>query len=223
MEPDTLFFPEPTVPETDGKPLLVLVDDNAATREALVRSLQASGYAVYPFARSEDALTRLAALYRIGQRPTALVDLFMPKMDGAGILGGVELLELIKDNFPDIPVLAMADYRNSEAESKVRRMRFPLIMKPRKNEIDDGEVLQAFVKRLLAELAQFRSGGGPAELNDKVNLGDELRQEMGEEPFQSSGPVVQSTGISLLRGMLEELNNPSLGRRHNSPRASFRH
>ena len=211
VEPDTLFFPETAAAETDGKPLLVLVDDDAATREALVLSLNASGYAVYSFARSEDALTRLAALYRIGQRPTALVDLFMPKMDGAGILGGVELLELVKDNFPDIPVLAMADYRNSEAESKVRRLRFPLIMKPRRMEIDDGEVLQAFVKRLLAELAQFRSGGGPAVFSDKVNLGDELRQEMGEESLQSSGPVVQSTGISLLRGMLVELNNPSLG------------
>jgi hypothetical protein len=48
-------------------------------------------------------------------------------------------------------------------------------------------------------------------LDYKVNLGDELRQEMGEESLQSSGPVVQSTGISLLRGMLVELNNPSLG------------
>jgi hypothetical protein len=44
-----------------------------------------------------------------------------------------------------------------------------------------------------------------------VNLGDELRLEMGEEPASAAGPVVQSTGISLLRGMLEELSNPALG------------
>lgn len=211
LEPAALLSSEPPVTETTGKPILVMVDDNAATREALVLSLQENGYAVYPFAGSEDAITKLATLYRVGQRPTALVDLIMPKMDGAGILGGVELLELIKDNFPDIPVLAMADYHNSEAESKVRRMRFPLIMKPRRNEISDSDLLLTFVKKLLAELARIRSGGGPAGLDDKVNLGDELRLEMGEEPFSSSGPVVQSTGISLLRRMLEELNNPSLG------------
>jgi CheY-like chemotaxis protein len=211
LEPAMLLSSEPPVTETTGKPILVMVDDNAATREALVLSLQENGYAVYPFAGSEDAITKLATLYRVGQRPTALVDLIMPKMDGAGILGGVELLELIKDNFPDIPVLAMADYHNSEAESKVRRMRFPLIMKPRRNEIRDNDLLLTFVKKLLAELARIRSGGGPAGLDDKVNIGDELRLEMGEEPFPSSGPVVQSTGISLLRRMLEELNNPSLG------------
>jgi hypothetical protein len=72
-------------------------------------------------------------------------------------------------------------------------------------------MLQAFVKKLMAKLAQIRSGGSPVEVNDKVNLGEELRLEMGDESFQSSSPVVQSTGISLLKGMLEELNNPSLG------------
>jgi len=211
LEPATLFSATPLVAETNDKPILVMVDDNAATREALVISLQEGGYAVYSFARSEDAITKLATLYRVGRRPAVLVDLIMPKLGGAGILGGVELLELIKDNFPDIPVLAMADYHNSEAEQKVRRMKFPLIMKPRRIDISDGDLLQDFVTRLLAELAQIGSGGNSAELTDSVNLGDVLRLEMGEESFPSSGPVVQSTGISLLRRMLEELNNPSLG------------
>lgn len=211
LEPET-YLPTPfSAAETNEYPILVLVDDNAATREALVPSLQQSGYAVHAFAKSEGAITKLAALYREGLRPVALVDLIMPKMDGSGMLGGVELLELIKDNFPDITVLAMADYHNSEAERKVRRMRFPLIMKPRINEIGNKDLLRTFVGRLLAELARVRSGGGgPAEWSDKVNLGDELRLEMGEEPA-TFGPVVQSAGISLLRGMLEELHNPSLG------------
>jgi CheY-like chemotaxis protein len=211
LDPATfLSSPFPTA-ETSENPILVLVDDNAATREALVPSLQQSGYAVYAFAKSEGAINKLAILYRDGQRPVALVDLIMPKMDGTGMLGGVELLELIKDNFPELSVLAMADYHNSEAERKVRRMRFPLIMKPRITEIGDKDLLRTFVGRLLAELARVRSGGGgPTEWSDKVNLGDELRLEMGEEPT-SFGPVVQSAGISLLRGMLAELQNPSLG------------
>lgn len=44
-----------------------------------------------------------------------------------------------------------------------------------------------------------------------VNIGDELRHEMGEEPAQAAAMVQQSTGISLLRGMLEELNDPAPG------------
>jgi CheY-like chemotaxis protein len=210
---DAPAAPPPSLPvaEPAERPLLVVVDDDAVTREALVPSLREQGYEVFSFARSEEALIKIDTLCRAGRRPAVLVDLIMPRMDGTGLLGGVELLELIKNNFPDVPVLAMADYHNSEAERKVRRMSFPLIMKPCKNEIGDSVVRENFVDRLLSELAQVESGGGPSEWSDKVNLGDELRLEMGEEPASAAGPVVQSTGISLLRGMLEELSNPALG------------
>jgi CheY-like chemotaxis protein len=203
--------PSRSAAETEERPVLVVVDDNATTREALVHSLQGSGYDVYPFAGSEGSLLKLGALHLDGRRPLALIDLIMPKMDGTGMLGGVELLELIKNTFPDIPALAMADCHNSEAERKVRQLRFPLIMKPRKNDISDSALLKIFVSRLLSELDQVKSGGGTFESCENVNLGDELRLEMGEEPAPSPAPVVQSAGISLLRGMLEELNNPALG------------
>ncbi|HTP66553.1 MAG TPA: response regulator [Geobacteraceae bacterium] len=196
---------------TDDRPILLIVDDNAAVHEALVPHLENGGYAVHPFARGEDAITGLAAIYRDGGRPVVLADVIMPRMDGTGMLGGVELLDLIKDNFPDIHVIAMTDFHNSEAEWNVRRMRFPLIMKPRQNEIGDPASLQPFVGRLLAELGQLRGGRGQADLSDKVNLGDELRMEIGEEPAPAFAPVVQSTGLAQLRGMLEELHNPSLG------------
>lgn len=44
-----------------------------------------------------------------------------------------------------------------------------------------------------------------------VNIGDELRLEMGEAPAPVAAPAPQSTGISLLRGMMEELYDPALG------------
>jgi CheY-like chemotaxis protein len=201
----------PPAVATPEKPLLILVEDDPATSAALVAPLQESGYEVSAFAGSEEALVRIDSLHRSGRRPAVLVDLIMPKMDGTGVLGGVELLELLHGNFPQLPILAMADYHNSEAERKVRRMGYPLVMKPRKDEIGDSGLLTSFLGRLLADLAQVEKGGGPAEWGESVNLGDELRLEMGEEPASVSGQVVQSTGIALLRGMLEELNNPSLG------------
>jgi hypothetical protein len=152
----------------------------------------------------------LASLYRDGLRPTLLIDLIMPKMDGTGIMGGVELLELIQTNFTDMPVLAMADCHNEEAEREVRRMGFPLIMKPREDQVGDQGVLNDFMAALLPVLNQVKSGREATESRENVNLGDELRKEMGE-PASQSAPVVQSTGISLLRGMLEELNDPALG------------
>ncbi len=197
--------------EIEENPALVLVDDNAAIRDALVPCLRNSGYTVHPAAKSGDALLTIAALYRNGWRPIVLADLIMPRMDGTGMLGGVELLEQIRENFPDTPVLAMADYHNSEAEWKIRRMGFPLIMKPRNNEIGNGIFLQAFAERLLNGLDQVRSGGGPAEWIEKENADDAPRRETAGASRPASGPVAQSTGITLLREMLEELNNPALG------------
>ncbi len=211
MEATHLSHPPCATDQTDDRDPLVLVDDNAATRESLLLPLEESGYSVYPFAGGEDALIKLASLYQDGLRPVLLIDLLMPKMDGTGMCGGVELLALVRDNFPDIPVLVMADYHDNEAEWKVRRMNFPLIMKPSQDEIGEPAPLRACVDRLRVELARTKSGEGPAAWCDKINLGDELRLELGEASLPPSSPVVQSAGISLLRGMLEELNDPALG------------
>jgi CheY-like chemotaxis protein len=200
-----------SVAQTKERPVLVLVDDNALVRQAIGGSIQEYGYDVIQCARIEESLLKLGALSFDGRHPTALIDLIMPEIDGTGMLGGMELLVLIKKSFPDIPILVMADYHNSEAERKVRRMGFRLIMKPRKNEIGDSALLELFIGKLLSELNRVKSGGGAFDFPENVNLGDELRQEMGEESALSSGPLVPSTGISLLKGMLKELNDPALG------------
>ena len=207
---------EPDLPETSlagqgPKPQVVLVDDDADTRDVLASILDDGGYAVWAFEKSEDTLIKIDTLYRQGLMPAVLVDMIMPRMDGSGILGGLELLELIGNNFADLPVLVLADYNNSDAERKVKGMGFPFIMKPRKTEIQDADLLHPFKHALLSELSRVVSSGGKAVPSDKVNIGDELRLEMGEELSSPVRAVEQSTGITLLRGMLDELNNPSLG------------
>lgn len=200
----------PPAPSPLERPL-VMVDDDRATLEALAELLKGGGYTVFPFEKSEETLIRIDTLYRQGERPTVLVDMIMPKMDGSGVLGGLELLELIHQNFPDIPVLVMADYHSTDAERKVREMGFPFMMKPRRVEIADPAALEGFAGRFLATLAGVESGEKTAEWSDGVDIGDELRLEMGEDIAPAAARVPQSTGISLLRGMLEELGNPSLG------------
>jgi CheY-like chemotaxis protein len=210
---DTQGHPEQahSAAQTKERPVLVLVDDNAATRQAIGESIEENGYEVFQCARIEESLLKLGALSFDGRHPTALIDLIMPEIDGTGMLGGMELLELITKSFPDIPILVMADYHNSEAERKIRQMGFPLIMKPRKNEIGDSVLLEKFIGKLLLKLNRVTSGGNAFDFPENVNLGDELRLEMGEDAFLPSGPVVPSTGISLLKGMLRELNDPALG------------
>jgi CheY-like chemotaxis protein len=196
----------------EEKPLLILVDDDQLTRELAAAALEKAGYSVVSAEKSEDALIQIDTHYRAGHRPRIVADLIMPRMDGSGILGGLELLEMLKGNFSDLQVLVMADYHNSDAERQVREMGYSFTMKPRKAELVDPEVVDVFGRLLLDAIRRAEAGDAGQEWSDKINLGDEIRLEMGDEGSGGpSLPIVQSTGLSLLRGMLEELNDPALG------------
>uniref|UniRef100_C6E0Y7 Response regulator receiver protein n=1 Tax=Geobacter sp. (strain M21) TaxID=443144 RepID=C6E0Y7_GEOSM len=186
---------------------LVLVDDDPETLAALALVLEREGYLVDAMEKGEDALIRVDSLYREGLQPTVVVDLIMPRMDGTGILGGLELMELVRNNFPEVPLLGLSDFHNDEAQKKLRSMGIPILIKPLKGELEDA--LEVFAPRLLKALGNLTA---VEELSfSSVNIGDELRLELGEEPALAAPHGNQSTGISQLRGMLEELNNPQLG------------
>ncbi|HET6419578.1 MAG TPA: response regulator [Geobacteraceae bacterium] len=198
-------------PEEPESRSVILVDDDPATREYLGELLGRREYAVIPFEKSEDALIYIDTVFRAGKRPLVLVDLIMPRMDGSGILGGLELLELVHTNFPDLKVLVMADYNNTDAEKTVNGMGYPFLIKPRKASLDNMEIMGPFGVKLLAGLDRLAPGASRDDSWDTIDLGEELRMEMGEELAPAHAPSVRSTGITLLRGILEELNNPSLG------------
>jgi CheY-like chemotaxis protein len=169
------------------------------------------GYDVHAMTRSEDTLIKVDAICRGGEQPTVLVDLIMPKMDGSGVLGGVELLELLHVNFKDIPIIVMTDYRHADAEVRVRDMGYAFITKPRRVEIGNPDVMQDFLGHLFDEVQRSESGEEVPEWQERFNLGDELRIELGEDDdVPISSEQESHSGLSLLRGMLEELNNPEL-------------
>jgi FixJ family two-component response regulator len=191
------------------KRIAVLVDDDDEVRAVLVSLLEGWGYTVYDFPKTEDTLIKVDFLRRDGFRPTVIVDLIMPRMDGSGILGGLELIELLHDNFPDMPVIVLADHHTNNAEQKVRETGYPFLLKPRKSEISHTETFQSFSEKLKSEMAENEPGEEPRPSSETINLGDELFREMGED-FVSVSESGGGAGVSLLRGMLEELNNPEL-------------
>jgi CheY-like chemotaxis protein len=197
-------------PESGGNEI-VIVEDNQSVRDFLSDLLSRSGNAVFTFARSEDALITIDTLFREGRRPFVLLDLIMPRMDGSGILGGLELLELINSNFPELSVLVMSDYRNSDAERRIREAGAGFILKPRVSELSGADASELFAAKILKALDRAARGTREENPSSDVNLGDELRLELGDIGDQHSTTVVPSTGISILRGMLEELNDPALG------------
>jgi len=190
---------------------IVIVEDNQAVRDFLSDLLTGSGNSVFTFARSEDALITIDTLFREGRRPFVLLDLIMPRMDGSGILGGLELLELINSNFPELSVLVMSDYRNSDAERRIREAGAEFVLKPRLSELSRPDASRLFAAKIAGALDRAARGTKEENPATDVNLGDELRLELGDIGDQHSSTVVPSTGISKLRGMLEELNDPALG------------
>ncbi|MBK5275485.1 MAG: DUF4388 domain-containing protein [Desulfuromonadales bacterium] len=200
----------PSLPLNIKMPLII-VDDDEPTLKAVSEGMRQLGYDVYAMTRSEDTLIKVDALCRGGEHPTILVDLIMPKMDGSGVLGGLELLDLLHNNFDDNHIIIMTDYRHADAEEKVLDMGYNFIVKPRRVEIDNEDVFQNFLGLLYDEVCRVESGGELPERQKSFNLGDEMRIEMGDVDH---APVVSeqenSSSLSLLRGMLEELNNPDL-------------
>ncbi len=196
--------------EANREPVAVVVDDDNEVRDALVTLLEEWGYTVHDFRKTEDTLIKVDFLYRDGARPVILADLIMPRMDGSGILGGLELIELIHDNFPDLSVIVLSDHHAGNAERKVEEMGYRLLAKPRKSEIRQSSIFGPFAESLKSSLpCPGKKAEEPAE-SSTINLGDELSREMGEDFFPVTDSGEAKTGTSLLRGMLEELNNPAL-------------
>lgn len=208
---DTSFRRKPHGSRTQRpKSPIVIVDDDPTTLKALAEGLREHGYEVHDMARSEDTLIKVDAICRGGEHPTILIDLIMPKMDGSGVLGGLELLDLLHNNFQDNHILLMTDYRHAEAEAKVQELGYSFLVKPRRSDISDEGSVKSFLNLLFDEVSRVESGQEIPERHESFNLGDEMRLEMGEDNESSATSSHDSSCMSLLRSMLEELNNPDL-------------
>lgn len=193
---------------------ILLVDDDDLTRERLAEVLQAKGFAVKDFSRGKDFLGAVENAVSEGREPVLLIDLIMPRMDGSGILGGYELLDQVRKRFPALTTLMLSDHPNEEAERRIRHLGVPAVLpKPKKTEVREERgdqalaVLGETIASLLAEHPE-RPAAPPVPLYD---FGAELLREMGEEGASTRGKGPESPGLHLLRGMLQELNNPGLG------------
>ena len=104
-------------------PTVLVVDDEATVRELAARMLRHAGYATVEAPDGRDAWTYL---HRPGVLVDAIVaDVVMPRMTGT------ELVALVRENRPDLPILLMSAY--SAADLKARGLAeypVPLLTKP---------------------------------------------------------------------------------------------
>lgn len=136
---------------------LVIVDDDGPTLEAIVAGMRGNGFEVFAMTRSEETLIKVDTLFRSGVCATVLVDLIMPRMDGSGDLGGLELLELLYNNFKELPIIVMTDQWLADAEAAVKAMGYPLIMKPLSSDMGVPEKAREFLAVLVPEVQRARA------------------------------------------------------------------
>lgn len=134
---------------------LVVVDDDSATAQAIAGQFPAELLEVFPFTSSEQALITIDTLYRDGRRPMVLIDLIMPKMDGSGVLGGLEMLRLLRQNFQNLIAILMTDFHHAEAEAEAAALGTVCLLKHRRGNVGSEEFTH-FMQQLRAELQKCR-------------------------------------------------------------------
>ncbi|MGH7796436.1 MAG: sigma-54-dependent transcriptional regulator [Candidatus Binatia bacterium] len=90
-------------------PNVLVIDDDAVVREQLARLYEQSGYKVEALTSAEAALAQLAQ----GRIDFVITDIKLPGMSGA------ELIALMQESYPDIPVIAITGYLDIETAVKV--------------------------------------------------------------------------------------------------------
>jgi CheY-like chemotaxis protein len=124
---DALPTPRPTTPTVSrpsGRPTTVLVvDDDAAIRQAVRRMLSAEGYQVIEAANGREAI---AEVERIGDQIGILVtDVMMPEMSGR------ELARAARERLPDVGVLLTSGYDDARGTGPdIAEQGFAFLAKP---------------------------------------------------------------------------------------------
>jgi DNA-binding response OmpR family regulator len=86
--------------------LVCVIDDDARLRQALCAVLQAAGFRTIEAEDGEIGLQRAKA-----EKPAiALVDIVMPNREG------IETIQLLKEAFPQMPVVAMSGHHTAGKE-----------------------------------------------------------------------------------------------------------
>ena len=119
----------PATPEPEsewaGGGRILLVEDEDSVRMVAERALSRQGYEVVTAGDGEDGLAALRAALDAGERFDLVVsDVVMPGLDGPAMAR--ELRKLA----PDLPVLFMSGYAESQLRSEIDIARMHFIAKP---------------------------------------------------------------------------------------------
>jgi CheY-like chemotaxis protein len=106
---------------------ILIVDDDEAIRETLRFALEDSGYVV---SEAADGLAALNQLRAIRERAVVLLDLMMPGLDGAGVLGAVAGDQRLSSRHAYILVTANTKTLTLAFANLLTSLSVPILSKP---------------------------------------------------------------------------------------------
>ena len=159
-----------------------------------------------------DERSFIAALGQADPTSTVLVlDLSEPGQNDIDDSTGYKLLKNIRFRLPEFQTLVISNSPSQQVEQHVRQFGVTTFLtKPQNNGLGKEHGLVK-LKALVDDILAIGLVGQPDRSHQELyNIGVELREEFDEvaetEPLSTASP-----GLHLLRGMLQELNNPTLG------------
>jgi len=153
---------------------ILVVEDDSALREALVDTLEMAKFSVHQAQSAEEALTLLG---QYAGYSLIVSDVNM------GRLSGHDLLRLVKQDYPHIPVLLITAYASiSESVQAMRDGAVDYLVKP-------------FSPDVLISTVQHFIGAGLVDLDEPIAMAESSRQLL-----QLAKRIAQSDSTALLLG-----------------------
>lgn len=211
--------PTPSQPVTEQAPTqegtIIVIDDDPLTRGVIRNQLVQLGFKASALGQSEAGLRKVEELIAKKENPIVIADLFMPRMDGEGMLGGLEILGRVKTDFPNVPVIIICEHPDSNTEKEVMGLNaHAYIQKPKKLQFkEDGTTpdVALFIDNLAKSLSKL-TRSDKAMVEPQFFMQEYLMEMEGGGDFLESGPaeprVEESKGLRILKEMLVELNRP---------------
>ena len=150
---------------------LLLVDDEEDIRDILWIPLTDMGYTVYTAENGDEALE----IFRKKKPPIVITDIKMPGMDG------IELLEMIKNEDPDVEVIMITGHGDMNlAIESFRDDAVDFITKPINVTALQTAIHRANEKMLIKQKLKSYTEGLEANLFEKIRMIEKAEQEMKE-------------------------------------------
>lgn len=193
------------------RPLLFFYDDYPLIRNVFSSYFQKRGYNVITKESLEEAKEELKMLINRGERFILVTSLIAEKPDGSGILGGLELVNIIPKNGV-IPVFVSCDYPIPDAEELLKEWKAVLIKKPKRYQLTKENIekeIKLFLETLANHLMDLSEERGENKDGQPTPWINDIKKEFN---IGDSDSIITTTpGLKLLKSMVAELSNAASG------------